>query len=324
MADVFFLPEYGRLYETAGDCECRSFVYTGEDGTVQHLYLMRPVPWKLDGVQYYDVVTPYGYGGPVLTRGTATPEFLRRYYGAWEEHCRENRIVAEFLRFHLFDNAPLRLAYPGQVGKVSDNVVRRLEPSLDEMWMEFAHKVRKNVKKAASAGLTVQTDADGRRLDDFLQIYYQTMERNHADSFYYFDRAYFQALVDTLPGHFQFFHVLSEDKVISTELVLCGQDYVYSFLGGTLEEYFPLRPNDLLKYEIIRWSRDTGHKAFVLGGGYGGNDGIYRYKKSFAPDADVPYYTGRWIHEPRVYEALTALRRNQGAMNEAYFPQYRG
>ena len=77
--------------------------------------------------------------------------------------------------------------------------------------------------------------------------------------------------------------MLSEGRVVSTELVFVAAEHVYSFLGGTLTEALELRANDLLKHEIIRWARDAGRKTFVLGGGYGAADGIFRYKLSFAP-----------------------------------------
>ncbi len=105
--------------------------------------------------------------------------------------------------------------------------------------------------------------------------------------------------------------------------MLCSEKYVYSFLGGTLEEFYPMRPNELLKCEIIKWSQETEHSAFILGGGYGGNDGIYRYKKSFAPGSDVPFYVGRFVHNRKIYDKLVDMRRQQGELNSNFFPLYR-
>lgn len=326
MLDVFFQPEYGKLYEQTEHGECKTFQYSTDTVKIQNVFIKRPVPWLVDGVQYYDVTTPYGYGGPVVVDGTATPESVKSFYDAWAECCRAEKIVAEFIRYHLFDNAELRDAFPGEVLHVTENVVRRLEDSMDDMWMEFEHKVRKNVKKAQNNGLTVTTDGTGEQLEAFLDIYYKTMERNEAKSFYYFDRAYFQAIIDTLPGQFMFFHVWKDDVVVSTELVLCSEKYVYSFLGGTLDEYYPMRPNDLLKYEIIKWSKETGHQAFILGGGYGANDGIYKYKKAFAPGDDVPFYVGRKVWDEDAYRSLVEQRQKSetSPINESYFPLYRG
>ena len=41
-----------------------------------------------------------------------------------------------------------------------------------------------------------------------------------------------------------------EDKPISTELIIVNENVMHSFLGGTISDYFNLRPNDFLKIEI--------------------------------------------------------------------------
>lgn len=326
MLDVFFQPEYGKLYENTENGECKVFQYTTNTVTIHNIFIKRPVPWLVDNVQYYDVTTPYGYGGPVIVDGVSTPGSLEAYYSAWAEYCKTEKIVAEFIRFHLFDNIQLREAFPGEVIPITENVVRWLDKNLDDMWMDFEHKVRKNVKKAQNNGLTVTVDSNGEQLETFLDIYYKTMERNEAKSFYYFDRAYFQAIIDTLHGHFMFFHVWKDDVIVSTELVLCSEKYVYSFLGGTIDKYYPMRPNDLLKYEIIKWSKETGHQAFILGGGYGTDDGIYQYKKTFAPGEDVPFYVGRKVWDEVNYRSLVERRQENetNLINASFFPLYRG
>ena len=323
MADIFFSEKYGKLWERIEHGVCETFRFSYDGSTVQNMFIRRETPWEIDGERYFDVITPYGYGGPILVAGDCSKPLITKYYAAWSEYCRQNNIIAEFVRYHLFDNTAFRAAFPGEILHVSDNVVRSLDVPMDEMKMQFAHKVRKNVKRATECGLTVASEESGAHLSDFLEIYNHTMERNNARAYYYFDREFFEDVINNLPGHFRFFHVMHEEKIISTELVLCSEKYVYSFLGGTLEESYPMRPNELLKCEIIKWSQETGHSAFILGGGYGGNDGIYRYKKSFAPGSDVPFYVGRFVHNQEIYDKLVDMRRQQGELNSNFFPLYR-
>ncbi len=325
MLDIFFNPSYGKLYEQIEGGTCETFEHAGRDGTICNLYIKRPVPWLVDGVQYYDVTTPYGYGGPVVTAGEPSEALISEYYAAWADYCHDNKIVSEFVRFHLYDNTDLRLHYPGKVIHFSNNVVRSLAPTMDEIWMEFEHKVRKNVKRAQSNGLTVTTDVTGEQLPAFLDIYYNTMKRNSAKTYYYFEPSYFENINRTLNGQYIYFHVWHNEQIISTELVLCSQDYAYSFLGGTLEDFYPMRPNDLLKHEIIRWCKETGRKVFILGGGYHPDDGIYRYKKAFAPGNDVPFYIGRMVYQNEVYNQLITIRAQKPAFDaeSQFFPLYR-
>lgn len=60
--------------------------------------------------------------------------------------------------------------------------------------MDFRQKVRKNVKRARNDGLQVVRDETGERPEDFLEIYYSTMDRNNASDGDYFSRALFETL----------------------------------------------------------------------------------------------------------------------------------
>jgi Uncharacterized protein involved in methicillin resistance len=323
--DVFFLEKYGKLYEKIENGQLGNFKFSSEHGSIKYLFLKRPVPWLLKGIQYFDTITPYGYGGPYIVESDNKDLLLMEFELAWRDYCRNGNVIAEFVRFHLFDNIDIRERFYGDVRYVSQNVV--VDTQIDESttWMNFDHKVRKNVNKAKRNGLMVKFDEKGCLIKEFLKIYYETMDRNDASKYYYFKEDYFRNICKELKGNFMFFHTMLGSQVISTELVLCSANYCYSFLGGTVSEYKDLRPNDLLKYEIINWCRKSGRKAFVLGGGYHKDDGIYRYKKAFAPNGNVPFYVGKCILNQEVYETLTLLRAQYQDFNpnSEYFPIYR-
>lgn len=200
--------------------------------------------------------------------------------------------------------------------------------TLDEenLWSSFKAKVRKNVNKANKSNLNVIIDEQGKFLDEFLEIYYSTMDRRDAGSGYYFSREYFQNIINKLSGNYVFIHILKENKIISTELVLVSNDNMYSFLGGTLEEYFEYRPNDLLKFEIIKWGKQRGIKYFILGGGYIPHDGIYSYKLAFAPSGEYPFYVGKQIFIENIYQQLVQDRIAEDInfdVESKFFPLYR-
>ena len=54
--------------------------------------------------------------------------------------------------------------------------------------------MRKNVKKARRAGVRIEFDATGARLDDFLRLYEHTLERRDAPERYRFPREFFERL----------------------------------------------------------------------------------------------------------------------------------
>ena len=163
-----------------------------------------------------------------------------------------------------------------------------------------------------------------------MAIYHGTMQRREADAGYYFPRAYFEAIIARMSGCYCFFHARHQGRIVSTELVLVSSDTLYSFLGGTLASAFQLRPNDLLKHEIIRWGRARAARRFVLGGGRVPGDGVFRFKRSFAPYGVVPFKVNARVHCADRYEELTRAHLNEGRRrdptwqpNFEFFPAYR-
>ena len=300
--EVHAHPEYLRLYDE-GRAMCAL-----ADGVLYPFHL-RELPFGAEGA---DIVTPYGYGGAFRT-GDADPDAFWTAFDAW---AAEHGVVSELVRFSLFGDR--LLAYPGEREQRLVNVVRDLG---DDPWMDFEHKVRKNVNKARRSGLRVEIDEMGARLDDFLRVYDDTLTRREAHERYRFPHEFFERIRDRLAGQFVFAHVLDGDRVVSSELALLSASSAYSFLGGTDERAFAARPNDLLKVELFRWAEAAGKRRFVLGGGFAADDGIFRYKRSFAPRGLVPFEIGMRVLDHGAYERLT--ERAGGPREPSFFPAYR-
>jgi len=329
--EVFAHPDYLGLFAGKED---RVLCAASSDGrsTVMYPFLCRDLkalPWfRRNEGPLADITTPYGYGGPFTWGAEATPRLATAFWESLDGWAEENHVVSEFIRFSLFPDG--LLPYPGQKHIRYSNVVRELDLDDETLWMDFKHKVRKNIKKAQRSGVEIEQDAAGRRLDDFLRIYIGTMDRRSSSEGYYFAGEFFKSIQKNLVGQFTYFHAIYEDRLVSTELVLVSAENVYSFLGGTDRSAFAVRPNDLLKYEIIRWARNEGKKRFVLGGGYQPEDGIYQYKLSFAPHGAVPFMTGQRILRDNPYRRLvrerSAVCRFQGndwCPRPEFFPAYR-
>jgi hypothetical protein len=294
-----------------------------EAGAVLLPLILRPLAnesWSGDS-HAWDATTPYGYGG-AYAWGNVDADAFWDDVDAW---AAQERVVSLFARLSLFSD--MILPFRGEVTTAQDNIVRSLELDDEAMLMDYEHKVRKNIKKAQRNGLTVEWDLRGERLAEFHAIYISTMVRREATGGYFFPIEFFQKLIDECPTEVAFVHAYREGRIVSTELVLVGAEVTYSFLGGTDAESFDLRPNDLLKHEIIRWSREQGKRYFVLGGGYTPDDGIFRYKKSFAPnDGTRPFFVGRRTYDEAASQALVE-RRKQAQPGwepaEGFFPAYR-
>lgn len=325
--EVYMNPDYLELYIDEQNEEAICACFIEDDTSIIYPFIKRPID-LLDesGPYYYDISTAYGYGGPCYM-GYKNESIEVKFWTCFEKWCKENNVVSEFIRFSLFNNQ--LISYPGNIELNNLNIVCDLTKSEENIWMGFKHKVRKNVKKAKSNGVTVEIDTNGSTIDSFLNIYYSTMDRNNANKTYYFSRKYFEGIIKNLNQNFAIFNAIKDNKIISTELLLLSNESMYSFLGGTDSEFYHLRPNDLLKYEMILWGKRNNKKHYVLGGGYTKEDGIYKYKLGFEPNGIMDYKIGKRILDSEIYDKL--VKQNLANINksklelidEKFFPLYR-
>jgi hypothetical protein len=327
--EVMANPEYVRLFARPGDrAICAVGEYAG--ATILFPLLLRPLaaePWAQPGEDRWDATSPYGFGGP-FTWGSE-PRDDDPFWRAHDAFCREARIVSTFVRLSLFSDelVPMR----GRVEMRAPNIVRDLRPGLEAIWHDYDHRVRTNVRNAQRAGLRVEVDETGATLDAFLDVYLHTMARRGAADWYFFPRAFFETVVERLPGQFGFVNVLAGGEVVSSELLLASATRLYGFLGGTRAEAFRLRPNDLDRHGQVIWGLERGKEELVLGGGYAPDDGILRHKRHLAPGGEVPFKVAAIVHDEPAYHALVRHREARAkaagdtwAPREDYFPLYRG
>lgn len=320
-------PDYVRLW-AGGPCDrAMCAVLTDSKGTMMFPFVLRSIttePWGVEARGATDIVSPYGYGGP-FAWGDVEPAVFWSEFDGWAE---QNHAVSAFVRLSLFQD--IEPPFSGDVVAVAPNIVRSLDLGLDEVWMDYRHKVRKNVKTAQRSGVRVELDLEGITVPEFSDLYKRTMERREASECYYFSSSFFESIVHNLKGCYAIFNSWYAGRIVSSELVLISHSYLYSFLGGTDPRYFSVRPNDLLKHSIIEWGIQNGKKAYVLGGGAEGRDGIFGYKSSFAPSGEMPFKVGKRIYNEELYNALILMRgRWESAGGRSwvpvpgFFPAYR-
>lgn len=64
--DFYFDRNYGKLYEKIEAGVQEIFEYEDENGKISNQFVKRKIDTKIDEKEYFDIVTPYGYGGPII------------------------------------------------------------------------------------------------------------------------------------------------------------------------------------------------------------------------------------------------------------------
>ncbi|QLG46683.1 GNAT family N-acetyltransferase [Costertonia aggregata] len=291
--------------------------------------VMPMVKRKIPNTDFFDVISPYGYSGPIFKYNDDF-SIPVKFWDLVDTWYRENDIITEFVRFSLNQN---HKSYSGECFPTLDNVNGKLLGNFEDQWERFLPKVRNNYRKSLKYNLKIKffdkNNIKEKHIRDFYTIYVNTMKRNDAQAFLFFSLDYFNNLVLSNPEKFVLCTVYNKKIPISTELIIVKDSYIHAFLGGTEEEYFHLRPNDFLRVEVIKWAIEMGKKNYILGGGVRNNDGLYKSKKALFPkDNDVMFYTGRKIIDKKKYQELNhkllgaKVNNTEGEIND-FFPIYR-
>jgi len=305
LQDVYYSCDYYKIYENTSDSKGMCFLYEEDSEIYLYPFLKTKIKedYTFDSTIYFDIEGAYGYNGPLSN--SDDEQFLKNAESTFLESCYMENIIAEFTRFnpvlknHNFANYFTKI-------KVNKNIV--LDLSIDDIWMNaYEQSTRKNIKKAERNGLSTYSVLAKEIKDDemvaFTNIYKDTMNRKNASDNYYFSETYFKE-ISRIVNNTKFYFTKYENKIVSCELVLIGTEIVYSFLGGTLSDYFNLRANDILKHCIINESMQSGLKYYCLGGGTTIEDGIFKYKKCFAKNGIHDFYIGKKIHNQKVYDVV--------------------
>ncbi|EJW19081.1 GNAT family N-acetyltransferase [Paenibacillus alvei] len=326
-ADVYYLADYLRIYEYNGDGKAILFVYEDDDGMICYPYLMRTItelPWlQAQGWDnpLYDISTAYGYGGPLCN--ATEPQKRARLFQAFDQEfercCREQHIITEFVRFH-----PLLEGW-NDYTSVSPQWIRNticmdLTQPEEERIAAYTKGNRNRIRHALRKGFTVTT-AGEEGLEKFISLYKATMDKKQALSYYYFNDDFFYNTVRYLQGNYTLMEVRDEEGVVASSLFLYKGDYAHYHLMGSDRDKLRDSPVNLLIHEAAAWAAAQGCKKLHLGGGYTGNDGLFRFKQNFNARSSTDFYIGRRIINHEIYDAL--LRMLPSSVPEDYFPAYR-
>lgn len=66
--DIYFDENYGKLYEEKENGKAEVYIFKTKEGRIVNQFIKREIPITISGEKYYDIITPYGYGGPIIEK----------------------------------------------------------------------------------------------------------------------------------------------------------------------------------------------------------------------------------------------------------------
>ena len=319
--DVYYLSGYVKAFQIHGDGEPQLLYYETEKLKAIYVYMKRKT--AIEG--YYDSVTPYGYGG-VLFEGETSEENLHVFWKAYVMKMKEEGIVDNFVRYHpvLANATPMK-----QISTVIDlgKTIAFDLSSEEVIWSNITSKNRNMIRKAEKNGIEIRHGKDMELFKAFKRIYNATMEKDHAEKYYFFEDAFYESIHNDLHDNYEMFYAVLNGEIIAMSIMLFANDQMHYHLSGSLAEYRNIAPSNLLLYKAARWGCEHGYKTFHLGGGVGsGEDNLYKFKAAFNRNSDYQFSIGKEIFDKDKYDELVALRAKEDISfdpESSFFPLYR-
>lgn len=277
----------------------------------------------IDGTDYFDTVSPYGYPGMVIEnyRSDAIVEELRTF----KEFCASENIVSTFLRMNpvyndymLEENEDMKHLIHGRVVTVP------LKENYTTIQQGYSSNHRRGIKKLKKNGFIVQEEPLGS-LPEFMDIYNETMNRLAASDYYFFPLEYYQKLA-SLDSDMKLIFARDSDGILaSAALFMISDEVIQYHLGGTRDAYVRDSPNKLI-FDYIINEYSAKKRYLVLGGGLNNReDSLFQFKYGFSK-VTRKFSTVRMVHMKDQYFNLCKeyeMPKDEIMKFEGFFPLYR-
>lgn len=317
--DIYYLENWSKLY---AEKECgisERFEMEIETGKIIYPFIKRKIDTKINNKTYYDIVTVYGFNGPIIigkveNRKQAAEIFNQKF----QEYCKNNNIIAEYIRFSPWFKNYLDFAEIYNL-KLNKQTIF-IDLTVNDVFMdEISSKRRNCIRSAIKKGVTVQFDFEGNTVEDFHKLYQNTISKNNISEYYQLSIDFLRRHFEILKGNVFIANAMFENKIISSSIFVhqdkqlhylySANDYAYTYLNG----------NSLILSEVANWGKANGKEKFHLGGATVSED-LRKFKLSFTKNEGLDYYVGNKIRQEKIYNELVKITNNE---NNTYFPKYR-
>lgn len=328
--DIYYLSDYTKAFYIHGDGIPVLFFYEEDDFKAINVAMKRDIGadkhfiGKLPKNTYFDITTPYGYGGFLLD-GKINETNVDKLSNEYTQVCDKQGIISEFVRFHPVLNY---CDYLNQLYNIS-NLGKTISMELKtpgQIWKDVTSKNRNVIRKALKSGVKIFWGRDEKLYDDFKKMYDATMDRDNAESYYYFKKPFYDSVTYDLKYNSMMFYAAYKGKTIAMSIILQANNKLNYHLSASNNSYKHLAPTNLLLYEAACWGCENGFNTFHLGGGLGSKeDNLYKFKKAFNKNSENIFSVGRKIFDKEKYNELLTIKEESAtnSNHQDFFPEYR-
>lgn len=325
--DVYFLPGYIGAYEENESKEGLCMAFVKEDAVLLYPFLKCKIEnTSFSEENHYDILSAYGYGGPVVNQAGENKEFLSECWLIFSNWCKKEKIVGEFCRMHpLLDNK--RWA-PSEMNVVNNRktVVLDLNTYPESVWKESYFRIHRNmIRRAKRENFEYHRTKAVGQMGWFAASYDATQNILGASDETRFKKNYFDSLASGLGEKVWLAVVEKNNERVASVLVLEGEQFVHSHLMSYENDRSSKGATNYIYHHIALDAAERGKRYLHMGGGNSGNedDALYKFKCSLSPDRRE-FYIGTRCHDSEIYNKLAdSWEKLNGSLPKGYFLFYR-
>ena len=318
--DIYYLPEWLSLYAQRDGEDYGYYTLQCEYGAVIYPYVKRKVPYWVEGKQYYDIITPYGFNGPYIEECSDKSKLLETFDTDFSVYCKQNGIIAEYVRFSPW------LKNQGdfyQLYSIRDNSKTiAIDLSVPDILMDEIKSKRRNIiRSAQKKDVSINFDFSGKSIEKFCILYQNTIKKHDIGAYYQFPDSFIREHFSSIINKVFIANAEIDGRVISSSIFIHHDDNLHYHLSANDYSALKYQGNSLLLYEVALWGKENGFKRLHLGGIGVADKSLMDFKMSFTHSEGLPFYIGTKIRNEGVYDALAKMH---GDSKTNYFPVYRG
>ena len=284
---------------------------------------------QITGTEFFDATSAYGYCGPVasISLDKLNPGLNNFFKTSFLKYCREKKIVSVFSRLHSLIKQRDFFENFGKVINLNKTVAIDLTLSLDEQRRAFRKSNKSEINQLkGKKGYVFQKieNSDDESINEFLEIYLETMKKVGAKPYYFFDFDYFKKLLINPCFECDLLVARKNDEMAAGAIFTKTNTIMQYHLAGTKDEYFKDTPMKLILDEARKIGTKEGLKYLNLGGGVGGSDedSLFRFKSGFSKNFHQ-FSVWNLVVNQEVYDKLVQEKEVSQEEFPNFFPLYR-
>lgn len=183
-----------------------------------------------------------------------------------------------FWRLNPYDESVLKL----KVRTVSDDTTNAIDlrNGFEAIYGTWPKKIRGSEQKARREGVIVRTATILEDWREYYDVYRDSLSRWDRKATSIYGWGLFEEMHKRGSPNIRLWLAVYDGRIISGDLLFYSKRHVVDWHGATLEDYFHLRPVNLLTHEIIKDACERGYWWFDFNPS-GGHEGVELFKKRF-------------------------------------------